>query len=101
MMMAKNTTPDGPSLSDESIAILRSALTEFLADSTRPSRLQPALRRIAIEARENRMHAEQLLLVLKDVWYSLPQVAGNLATPEQNHLLQRVVTLCIREYYSG
>jgi len=44
---------------------------------------------------------EQLLVVLKDVWSSLPEVRSMTNTREQINLLQRVVTMCIREYYSA
>ena len=56
---------------------------------------------IATEAREKQMRAEQLLVVLKDIWYSVPQIAQAPLGEQQNRLLQRVVTLCIREYYSS
>jgi hypothetical protein len=47
------------------------------------------------------MLPEQLLVVLKDVWSSLPEVRSMTNTREQINLLQRVVTMCIREYYSA
>lgn len=98
MMMAPDSTPNRPELSAASVDALRSALLEYLEDS-RESAIQPALRRIAAEAREKKIHAEQLLMLLKDVWFALPQIARMPQGEYQNRLLQRVVTLCIREYY--
>ena len=99
MMMAPDTTPGRPSLSAESVDALRSALEEYLSNGHEIASLQPTLRRIAVEAREKKIHAEQLLVLLKDVWFALPQM-GRLGSEPQHLLLQRVITLCIREYYS-
>jgi hypothetical protein len=101
MMMAPDTTPGRPSLSAESVDALRSALEEFLASGREIASLQPTLRRIAVEARTKKILAEQLLVLLKDVWYALPQMGRAAGNEPQNILLQRVITLCIREYYSS
>ena len=101
MMMAHDKTPDRPHLSAASVEGLESALRKYLADEQAISALQPALRVIAIEAREKKMQAEQLLIALKDVWFALPQIQQMTDTQRQSKLLQRVVTLCIREYYSA
>jgi hypothetical protein len=99
MMMAHDSTPGRPGLSAESVDALRSALEEYLVSGQEPTSLRPALRRIAVEARAKKIHAEQLLIVLKDVWYALPQM-GRAGSEPQNIMLQRIITLCIREYYS-
>jgi hypothetical protein len=98
MMMAQDKTPDRPQLSAASIDALRRALGSYLATGTAES-VQPTLQAIAKEAREKKMHAEDLLIALKDVWYGLPPVIRAPGSEEQNKLLQRVVSLCIREYY--
>jgi hypothetical protein len=100
MMMAPDSTPDRPELNATAVDALRSALEQYLEDA-RETAVQPALRRIAAEAREKQVHAEQLLVLLKHVWFGLPQVARLPETEHQTRLLQRVVTLCIREYYSS
>jgi hypothetical protein len=56
---------------------------------------------MAAEARSKSIPPEQLLVVLKDIWYSLPGVRGMSEPVEQVRLLQRVVTMCIKEYYAG
>ena len=100
MMMATDSTPRGPRLSAASMSALESALQKYLTDENEVRSLQQALRGIAQEAREKKMHAEQLLVLLKDVWFALPQVKQAPDTAQQQKLLQRVVTLSIREYYS-
>jgi hypothetical protein len=98
-MMAHDKTPDRPQLSASSVDALQNALNGYLASGTTDA-LQPTLQRIAAEARDRRMHAEQLLVTLKDVWFALPQVMRAPGSEDQNKLLQRVVSLCIREYYN-
>jgi len=100
MMMAHDSTSNGPELSTESIVALESALQKYLANQDASVSLEPTMRRIAVEARAKSIRAEQLLIMLKDIWYALPQVARADHVESQNRLLQRVVTLCIREYYS-
>src|SRR5947208_2267850 len=85
IMMAPDTTPGRPSLSAEAVDALRSALEEYLAGGREVASLQPTLRRIAVEAREKKIHAEQLLVLLKDVWYALPQM-GTPGSEPQNVL---------------
>jgi hypothetical protein len=101
-MMAHDSGLTPPSrLDDASIDLLRAALRDYLQDSKDPSILQPSLLHITSEARARAMLPEQLLVVLKDVWSSLPEVRSMTNTREQISLLQRVVTMCIKEYYSA
>ena len=102
MMMAYDSGLTPPSrLDDASIDVLRAALRDYLQDSQDPSKLQPSLLLIANEARARSILPEQLLVVLKEVWSSLPEVRSMTNTREQINLLQRVVTMCIKEYYSA
>jgi hypothetical protein len=87
-------------MDDETIAAVRVALREYLKSGS-SSALQQALLHMAAEAHERSILPEQLLIVLKDTWNALPEVRGMTDTPEQVRLLQRVVTMCIKEYYSG
>jgi|SRR5881394_1733754 len=100
MMMARDHTPQRPQLDARSIENLASALAQYLADGD-VGPLQTALHSVAEEARAKQMHAEHLLVALKDVWFALPSVSSVPDGEAQNRVLQRVVTLCIREYYSG
>jgi hypothetical protein len=100
MMMAHDSTPNAPQLSDASVASLRAALIAYVA-ANETSTLDRALRAVAGEAREKRMHAEQLLVALKDIWFSLPDLRDTVDAEEQTRLLQRAVTLCIRAYYGA
>jgi hypothetical protein len=57
--------------------------------------------RVSKEARERSILPEQLLVVLKDVWSTLPEVRAMTDVDQQVRLMQRVVTMCIKEYYSA
>lgn len=100
-MMVHESTPDRPGLSAESLQALEAAMFTYAATGTAPSSLEPALARIAAEARAKQLRAEQLLIALKDVWYALPSIGRAGTVDEQNAILQRVVTLCVRAYYSS
>jgi hypothetical protein len=102
MMMASDSSQTPPSrLDDATLDALRAALQQYLLDSSSSNELQGALARMSAEARERSILPEHVLVALKDVWSALPAVR---ATPDPTHqirLLQRVVTMCIKEYYSG
>lgn len=100
-MMAHDSSSPRPNLSATAIAGLEEALAAFLADQSDGSSLESALRTLTVEAREKQVHAEQLLIVLKDVWFSLPQIRETPLGGPQNAMLQRVITQCIRQYYSS
>jgi len=101
MMMAFDSSQPPPNrLDDESIAALRLALRNYLSDGTRAAPLRTALLTVARESRARSILAEQLLVTLKDVWSALPEVRAMHDSREQTALLQRVVTMCIKEYYS-
>ena len=101
MMMAYDSSQTPPSrLTDDTIDAVRTALRQYLATGS-SSVLRSSLLRMASEAREMAMLPEHLLIVLKDVWNALPEVRAMTDASEQIRLLQRVVTMCIKEYYSA
>lgn len=101
MMMAHDSSYTPPSrLDDDTVAAVRAALRAYIADSSEAAPLHGALVRMSTEARERAILPEQLLITLKDLWGSLPEVRRMSDSGEQVRLLQRVVTMCITEYYS-
>ena len=100
MVAHDSSTPPPSRLADETVHALREALRRYLSNELTPSPLQAALLLVAREAREKDILPEQLLIALKDVWYALPEVRAMTDSGQQVRLLQRVVTMCIKEYYS-
>jgi hypothetical protein len=100
MMMAHDSshTPSG-GLAEETTEAVRAALLGYLRAPGSPAELRAALNRMADEARAKAILPERLLVTLKQLWNSLPEVRSVGDVDEQTRMLQRVVTMCIREYY--
>jgi len=101
MMMAHDSSSPSSRLDDESLNAVRLALRAYLRDAENSRALQSALVLAAAEARTRNILPENLLVTLKELWSTLPEVRAISDTGEQVRLLQRVVTMCIREYYNG
>ena len=102
MMMAFDSSRTPPSrLDDETIVSVRDALRGYLANANDAAPLRAALLLMATDARSKSMLPEQLLVVLKDVWGSLAEVRSMSDADQQIRMQQRVVTMCIKEYYSA
>ena len=101
MMMAHDSSRPSSRLDDESLNAVRLALRAYLRDAENSSALQSALVLVATEARTRDILPEHLLVTLKELWSTLPEVRAIADADEQVRLLQRVVTMCIREYYNG
>jgi len=99
-MMAFDRTPSSPTLDSETIAALRAALTRSAKQGNHAEDLRELLCRAADEARTRGIPAERLLIILKDIWYGLPEVASAPAGNVGNTLLQELISRCIQEYSS-
>lgn len=100
-MMEFDRTPDASALEPATVTELRAALVRSLQDGDHPHELRSLLVRAATEARSKGLRAEQLLLALKDIWYSLPQLSAHPSDERQTRLLQQLIARCIQEYYGG
>lgn len=98
-MMAYERVPNAldSALAEELRAVLRGSL----AAGNHGEELKDVLARCARQARDRGLHAEQLLLALKEVWYDLPELSSRPGSDAQNQLLQQLIARCIQEYYSG
>lgn len=99
-MMAFDRTPAPPDLDPITIAALRLTLQKSADRGSHDEDLHNVLCRAADEARRKGILAERLLVVLKDIWYSLPPIAGASSADRSHALLQELVSRCIHEYYS-
>ena len=94
--------PEGPPALDVvTITELRAALLRSAQTGSHGEELKALLVNAAAEARKKGILAEHLLVMLKDVWYSLPQLATQQGGDTQTRLLQQVVARSIQEYYSA
>lgn len=100
--MEHNSGPMPPNeLAQETVAAVRNALEHYARGSAEsPCELRDALHELAREARLRRIQPEQLLVVLKRLWQSLPEVANAPDHTEQRRNLQRAVTMCISQYFA-
>ncbi len=98
--MSLERTPTSPSLDASTVEALRAMLSRSAAHGRHEPQLHDLLCTTAGEARAKGIRAEQLLIVLKDIWHSLPGVAARTASDVDNALLDDLVSRCIREYYA-
>jgi hypothetical protein len=99
-MMAFERSPIAAALDETTTAELRTALSRSLETGGHGDELRDLLKRAAADARKRGVLAEQLLLALKDVWYSLPEINRQVGSGVQTRLLQQLVSRCIQEYYA-
>lgn len=99
MMMAHDSTPFPPALDEETMSEVRSALRQLVHDGGDSEALTSALRRMSDEAKEREMRPEQLLVILKGIWSSLPEVRYAARGESHGVLLQKVISLSIEQYY--
>ena len=82
--------------------VFQDAGTQF-ADVVPPQRpdLRVALRQICSDARRSGMRAEQLLVLIKDVWSGLPGALSSAPSVHGDERLNYVISTCVDEYYSA
>jgi len=99
-MMAFDRTPT-PRLEADTLEALRTVMQRAMRRGDHGQDLQQVLSRAAAEARDKDIHAEQLLVMMKDLWYSLPDVRQAEDTDRQTELLQELISRCISQYYAS
>lgn len=100
-MMAFERTPTGPSLDPTVVSELRTVLSRSVQSGNHGEDLKAVLSRAALDARQKGIQAEQLLIALKDIWYSLPHLSTQPGNDIQTRLLQQLIARCIQEYYGS
>lgn len=98
-MMAFERTPS-TRLAADTLDALRSVMQRALRNGDHEQELQSVLARAAAEAREKNIHAEQLLVIMKELWFSLPDLRGADDSERQTKLLQGLISRCITQYYA-
>lgn len=62
--------------------------------------LEAVMRELCATARRDGTRAEELIVLFKKVWSDRPELRGR-SREETARLFDRVVTLCIKEYYES
>ncbi len=92
--------PAPPGLEPTTVEAIRTALTRSITTGNHSDNLGTLLCTAAAEARSKGIVAERLLIILKDIWFSLPDVMNTRSPDHESALLQEAVSRCIQEYYA-
>jgi hypothetical protein len=65
------------------------------------SRLRPALGQVCADARRSGLRAEQLLVLIKEVWSALPAGLSRVHSVHGDERLNYVISVCVDEYYGS
>lgn len=101
MMMESDSRSSASRLDDETVAAVRAGLREYVANTANPAPLRSALETMAADALRKGMLPEQLVVLLKDLWGNLAEVRLLSDAGERVRMQQRVVTMCITEYFKS
>lgn len=85
---------------------LRDALDEdsrepSLADVLDRVQLRRALNQVCVAAHQQGLRAEQLIILLKQVWSTPPDTGPSWLTRHRNEMLSHIVGLCIDDFYGS
>ncbi|MEP7085699.1 MAG: hypothetical protein ABI884_00070 [Gemmatimonadota bacterium] len=69
-------------------------------DSDDRSALRGALRDVCADARRAGLRAEQLLVLIKEVWSTLPASIARVPSVHGDERLNYVISTCVDEYYA-
>lgn len=92
---------DGQPLDPQLTTELRRVLTRSVHAGAHGDELKALLSKAATDARTRGVQAEQLLVALKDMWYSLPALGDHSTEETRTKLLQQLISRCIQEYYAS
>jgi hypothetical protein len=101
-MTVPDPTPLPPplgALSQRTSVALHDALARYSMGTEDAVALRCALRDVAAEAQARDVSAAELLIAFKALWRSLPAVRDTSDPVLRARLLERLVTICIEEYY--
>ena len=103
-MMAHDSrsTPERRRLSDTTVAELRHAILQLWASPlAAPSALGSAMDGLVREARDRALRAEEVLVEVKGVLATLPELDAPERRMESARFREQLITRCIKAYYDG
>ena len=99
-MFQLSTVPMQPKLSDDVLKSLRDGLATCTSRQGLSPEARQAITSICMVAREHGWTPEQLLILVKEVCYTSPEITHLTTTSEREALLSMIVSGCIQEYYT-
>jgi hypothetical protein len=99
-MFQLSTAPMQQKLSDEILRALRDGLATCSLRRGLSPEAQKAIAAICGVARDKDWTPEQLVILVKEVCYTSPEISHLTTASEREALLATIVTGCINEYYS-
>jgi hypothetical protein len=98
---SRSAPEPSPVLPQSTLDAVRAAILAHLAKPAEGTdTLHDALRRMAREANANQVRAEQLIVAFKQLWATMPELQNASDRQARSRLLERLITLCINEYYA-
>ena len=94
------TLPMSPAYIVDKLTELRYAIEAHLSGSIPEAEVHDSLREFTHEARSRGERAERVVIALKRTWESLHDERQSWPREAQLHLLDRLVTRCIDDYYA-
>lgn len=87
----------------ESRRALRAALSGRLSESEAPAEelLRRAVHAVCQDAHQESLRAEQVVLIVKQLWFTIPEVRQLPRQGDGHRLLRHAITLCIDEFYEA
>lgn len=98
--LATSPAPSARVVSDAAVTALRSAFQAVVGDYAPNADLRRAIRLMCVDARRHQLRAEQLVVIIKQAWNSLPAIRLHSAPMGREQVLGTAITMCIEEYYA-
>ena len=101
--VAPTTTGDAADSRLETLvrsALRRGLMAKYFATLGADGQLRSDLQEVCGEARRQNMRVEHLIIAFKEAWRGLPESRTLPQGSQGAEFLNRVITLCIAEYYS-
>lgn len=86
-------------LPERTMTALRSALQGQFRHPAGEVDLRRAMRAMCADGRKRQLRVEKIIILLKSIWNGLPEVQGRTTSSRQD-LLDRLITICVEEYYA-
>lgn len=99
-VLSEQTSSELENLRELLDIVLRRAVYTVGGGYSLSSGLRESMRRVCALAHARDIRAEQLLVMIKEAWFKLPE-PDRILRDHSGDVLARVITLCIDEYYGA